>query len=51
VWASNRRKRVVKTSRLQFLDSGLFARDDGFGLHTLAAGLAALRTRSRSPSK
>jgi hypothetical protein len=37
--------------RLVHILLGLFARDDGFGLHTLAAGLAALRTRSRSPSK
>ena len=30
---------------------GLLARDDRLDLHALAAGLAALRTRSRSPSK
>ena len=30
---------------------GLLARDDGLGLHALATGLAALRTRSRRPSK
>ncbi len=34
---------------------GLFTRDDGFALHafvaSLAADLAALRTRSRRPSK
>lgn len=30
---------------------GLLTRDDHLGLHALAAGLAALRTRSRSPSK
>lgn len=29
----------------------LLTRDDWLGLHDLAAGLAALRTRSRSPSK
>ena len=30
---------------------GLLTRDDRLDLHALAAGLAALRTRSRSPSK
>ena len=41
----------VKGHSLIHIPVGLLTRDDWLGLHALAAGLAALRTRSRSPSK
>ena len=41
----------VVGDRLIHIPVGLLTRDDGLDLHALAAGSAALRTRSRRPSK
>lgn len=45
--------RVIQATRdgCVHIPVGLFTPDDGLGLHPFAAGLAALRTRSRRPSK
>lgn len=41
----------IVVNRLIDIPVGLLTRDDCLGLHALAADLAALRTRSRRPSK